>query len=261
MAIGRAEAAQVGHDEVGLACQPSGHLAVVAPRSRPAVQGDDRRAAARAVVGEPEAVDRSPARHGRQDIPGDRASRAAPISSSTIPPDCGRPGRRAWRTSRSCGSRRPTARSSRWLYAEVGRAYRWTDHLARSDAEWQAWADSVETWVASVGASARRLLRAERGRGRRRGGLLRAAAAPSTGRAWAASCSPTPCAAPSSWPRACGCTRAPSTGPRRCRTTGRAACARFGRRRCEGGAACRPRPRAVRSSTPPCGERGAGGPS
>jgi GNAT superfamily N-acetyltransferase len=40
---------------------------------------------------------------------------------------------------------------SRWFYAEVGRAYQWTDHLERSQAEWQAWADGVETWVATVG--------------------------------------------------------------------------------------------------------------
>jgi GNAT superfamily N-acetyltransferase len=44
----------------------------------------------------------------------------------------------------------PDGALSRWLYAEVGRDYHWTDHLARSDAEWQAWADSVETWVATV---------------------------------------------------------------------------------------------------------------
>jgi GNAT superfamily N-acetyltransferase len=44
----------------------------------------------------------------------------------------------------------PDGALSRWLYAEVGRAYHWTDHLARSDAEWQAWADGVETWVATV---------------------------------------------------------------------------------------------------------------
>src|SRR4051794_8639399 len=65
---------------------------------------------------------------------------------------------------------------------------------------------------------------------------------PSTGRAWAASCSPTRCAAPSSWARACGCTRAPSTGLPRCPTTERAACAPSGRRRCEGGAARAPPP-------------------
>jgi GNAT superfamily N-acetyltransferase len=46
----------------------------------------------------------------------------------------------------------PDGALSRWLYAEVGRDYHWTDHLARSDAEWQAWADSVETWVATVAA-------------------------------------------------------------------------------------------------------------
>src|SRR3954453_2815357 len=46
----------------------------------------------------------------------------------------------------------PDGALSRWLYAEVGRDYHWTDHLARSDAAWQAWADSVETWVATVAA-------------------------------------------------------------------------------------------------------------
>jgi GNAT superfamily N-acetyltransferase len=39
---------------------------------------------------------------------------------------------------------------SRWFYAEVGRDYHWLDHRERSDAEWQAWADGVETWVATV---------------------------------------------------------------------------------------------------------------
>ena len=45
----------------------------------------------------------------------------------------------------------PDGALSRWFYGEVGRTYQWTDHLGRSDAEWQAWADGVETWVASVG--------------------------------------------------------------------------------------------------------------
>ena len=45
----------------------------------------------------------------------------------------------------------PDGALSRWFYAEVGRGYGWIDHLARSDAEWQAWADGVETWVATVG--------------------------------------------------------------------------------------------------------------
>jgi GNAT superfamily N-acetyltransferase len=45
----------------------------------------------------------------------------------------------------------PDGALSRWFYREVGRAYGWIDHLARSDAEWQAWADGVETWVATVG--------------------------------------------------------------------------------------------------------------
>ena len=39
---------------------------------------------------------------------------------------------------------------SRWFYVEVGTPHRWTDNLARSDAEWQAWAERVETWVATV---------------------------------------------------------------------------------------------------------------
>jgi GNAT superfamily N-acetyltransferase len=44
----------------------------------------------------------------------------------------------------------PDGAVSRWFYAEVGRDYQWADHLARSNAEWQAWADGVETWVATV---------------------------------------------------------------------------------------------------------------
>jgi GNAT superfamily N-acetyltransferase len=44
----------------------------------------------------------------------------------------------------------PDGALSAWFYAEVGSGYRWTDHLRRSAAEWQAWADGVETWVATV---------------------------------------------------------------------------------------------------------------
>jgi GNAT superfamily N-acetyltransferase len=44
----------------------------------------------------------------------------------------------------------PDGALSRWFYGEVGREYQWTDHLGRSPAEWQAWADGVETWVATV---------------------------------------------------------------------------------------------------------------
>jgi GNAT superfamily N-acetyltransferase len=44
----------------------------------------------------------------------------------------------------------PDGTLSRWFYAEVGREYGWTDHLGRTQAEWQAWADGVETWVATV---------------------------------------------------------------------------------------------------------------
>jgi GNAT superfamily N-acetyltransferase len=39
---------------------------------------------------------------------------------------------------------------SRWFYAEVGGPYSWLDHVHRTAAEWQAWADFVETWVATV---------------------------------------------------------------------------------------------------------------
>jgi GNAT superfamily N-acetyltransferase len=45
----------------------------------------------------------------------------------------------------------PDGALSRWFYAEVGREYHWTEHLGRSAAEWQAWAEGVETWVATVG--------------------------------------------------------------------------------------------------------------
>jgi GNAT superfamily N-acetyltransferase len=39
---------------------------------------------------------------------------------------------------------------ARWFYAEVGRPYMWTDRLGQSAADWQAWAERVETWVATV---------------------------------------------------------------------------------------------------------------
>jgi GNAT superfamily N-acetyltransferase len=44
----------------------------------------------------------------------------------------------------------PDGATSRWFYLEVGRPHQWTDNLQRTDEEWQAWADSVETWVATV---------------------------------------------------------------------------------------------------------------
>jgi GNAT superfamily N-acetyltransferase len=44
----------------------------------------------------------------------------------------------------------PDGATSRWFYEHVGASHRWTDHLARSAADWQAWAESVETWVVTV---------------------------------------------------------------------------------------------------------------
>jgi ribosomal protein S18 acetylase RimI-like enzyme len=44
----------------------------------------------------------------------------------------------------------PDGAASRWFYVEVGRHHQWTDNLGRTEAEWQAWAESVETWVAAV---------------------------------------------------------------------------------------------------------------
>jgi len=45
----------------------------------------------------------------------------------------------------------PDGEVSQWFYAAVGGAYAWTDRLDDDDATWQAHADRVETWVASVG--------------------------------------------------------------------------------------------------------------
>jgi GNAT superfamily N-acetyltransferase len=45
----------------------------------------------------------------------------------------------------------PDGATSRWLYEHVGGPYQWTDNLARTDDEWQAWAERVETWIATVG--------------------------------------------------------------------------------------------------------------
>jgi GNAT superfamily N-acetyltransferase len=44
----------------------------------------------------------------------------------------------------------PDGATNRWFYEQVGAPHRWTDHAGRSDAEWQAWAEQVETWVATV---------------------------------------------------------------------------------------------------------------
>jgi GNAT superfamily N-acetyltransferase len=44
----------------------------------------------------------------------------------------------------------PGGELSRWFYVAVGTPHQWTDSLDRTDAEWQAWAEQVETWVAMV---------------------------------------------------------------------------------------------------------------
>src|SRR4051794_5169293 len=44
----------------------------------------------------------------------------------------------------------PDGATSRWFYLEVGRDYQWTDNLHRTDADWQAWAEGVETWVLTL---------------------------------------------------------------------------------------------------------------
>jgi GNAT superfamily N-acetyltransferase len=45
----------------------------------------------------------------------------------------------------------PDGATSRWFYEHVGAPHQWTDHLHRTETEWQAWAEAVETWVATVG--------------------------------------------------------------------------------------------------------------
>jgi GNAT superfamily N-acetyltransferase len=44
----------------------------------------------------------------------------------------------------------PDGAVSRWFYVAVGRHHSWTDHLGRTGADWQRWAERVETWVATV---------------------------------------------------------------------------------------------------------------
>jgi GNAT superfamily N-acetyltransferase len=44
----------------------------------------------------------------------------------------------------------PDGAVSRFFYLEVGGPHAWVDNLGRSEADWQAWAEGVETWVATV---------------------------------------------------------------------------------------------------------------
>jgi GNAT superfamily N-acetyltransferase len=46
----------------------------------------------------------------------------------------------------------PDGAVNRSFSVEVGTPHAWVDNLGRSDAEWQAWAEGVETWVATVDA-------------------------------------------------------------------------------------------------------------
>ena len=132
----------------------------------------------------------------------------------------------------------PDGALSRWFYVEVGTPHRWIDNLGRSAAEWQAWAEQVETWVATVAGQHAGYyeLRAQDGivevayfgllarfQGVGLGGFLLTHAG-------------------SSSPRASGFTPTRRTGPRRCPTTWRAGCARSTRRGWTGeGGAVRPR--------------------
>lgn len=42
----------------------------------------------------------------------------------------------------------PLGALNRFLYEEVGRDHHWVDQLGRDDAQWQAHAEQVETWLA-----------------------------------------------------------------------------------------------------------------
>jgi GNAT superfamily N-acetyltransferase len=44
----------------------------------------------------------------------------------------------------------PDGTVNRFFYEAIGGPYNWADHLGRSDAHWQAWAERVETWVTTV---------------------------------------------------------------------------------------------------------------
>jgi ribosomal protein S18 acetylase RimI-like enzyme len=44
----------------------------------------------------------------------------------------------------------PNGAVSRFFYVQVGGPHNWTDNLGRSGAEWQSWAERVETWVATA---------------------------------------------------------------------------------------------------------------
>ena len=188
----------------------------------------------------------------------DRARRAHLSRARRSRPGCGRRGPPRARGRRGRAGR-AARRRAQPLVLRRGRARRTTGPTisgARS-AEWQAWADGVETWVATVGGERAGYyeLREDDEASR---SPTSASCPPSTGTASAASCSPTRCAAASSWPRACGCTPARSTGPPRCPTTGRAGLRPFRTADAvRGGAADGPAPRRRAPCIPSALARGA----
>jgi GNAT superfamily N-acetyltransferase len=42
----------------------------------------------------------------------------------------------------------PRGDVNRWFYVRVGAPHNWIDNLHWSNAQWQSWADRVETWIA-----------------------------------------------------------------------------------------------------------------
>lgn len=54
---------------------------------------------------------------------------------------------------------------NRSLYEEVGAPHEWTERLSWSDGQWRAWADDIETWVATVDGEAAGYLELQVARG------------------------------------------------------------------------------------------------
>ena len=171
--------------------------ALVAARARPAVQEDHRRPAALAVVGEPEAVDGSPTRHGGQDIPGDRARRADLPRARR--PRCLAAGGPA--APGGCRGRAgsPARRSAEPLVLRRGRAPPHVDRPSRALAGAVAGLGRQGRDVGGDGRRrTRRLLRADATRRTASRWPTSACCPTSRGTASAATCSPTRCVVASS---------------------------------------------------------------